>query len=100
MASTSRDLESDDSVIDSSDTENSSEADSEISDEAGEPDDEWIDIEGDYEGSPLAFLGQAGPWHIPDGTTRPIQFYRLFFTEELLNMIIRETNHYPSEEEQ
>ncbi|CAB3233191.1 unnamed protein product [Arctia plantaginis] len=62
------------------------------SDENGEEDDEWVDIEDtkpDFE----EFVDQC-KINIPENITSPKQFYRLFITDEILDKMVLETNIY------
>lgn len=44
--------------------------------------------------SHFPFNETVGPKHIPSTAKDPIDFFKLFFTDQLLNMFVRETNRY------
>lgn len=76
-----------------------SESDSETDQEENES--EWEDV---LESQPptfvhdFEFLEQPGPKHIPPNAKDPIDFFRLFFTDVILNIFVTETNRYANQE--
>ena len=56
---------------------------------------EWDEIEGDFIPNWLQdYTLQAGPQHLPEDTTTPLHYFSLFFSEEIIDMLVTETNRY------
>ena len=65
-------------------------------DEDSDDDDgEWRRLaEVDRGAVPIHFTATPGPINIPENTTKPIDYFNLFFSDALIDKIVEETNRY------
>lgn len=84
-------LESSDDIL-SSEEDNVDEPDS----DEEEP---WYEMrDGDIlPGSPVTFMEQVGPKHMPPTDSQPIIYFNLFFTAALITNFVTETNRYATQ---
>ena len=62
-------------------------------------DDRWMTIEDDNDVGPpsINFTGAEGPVRPPNVSSEPIEYFKLFFSDTFLNMMVEETNRYAAQ---